>query len=162
MPKQYMYGAVKTPAVAAIGPIPIATPKRLKIAVTDSKQNTEAISNRYKNGPSGARENCKFCASAAKTGLIRNDLSARLKSCPDENRRCHTNSESPSRRGFRSLGSPGSLLKRGLLRETRPIYGPGSDTMFICAKHSVNNTQIQSAGVLSANLDAAFEAILCH
>ena len=93
MPKQYMYGAVKTPAVAAIGPIPIATPKRLKIAVTDSKQNTEAISNRYKNGPSGARENCKFCASAAKTGLIRNDLSARLKSCPDENRRCHPHSE---------------------------------------------------------------------
>jgi hypothetical protein len=31
--------------------------------------------------------------------------------------------------------------------------------MFICAKHSVNNTQIESAGVLSANLDAAFEAI---
>jgi len=103
-----------------------------------------------------------FFSASCKAGLICNDLPARLKSCPDENRRCHTNSESPSRRGFRSLGSPGSLLKRGLLRETRPIYGPGSDTMFICAKHSVNNTQIQSAGVLSANLDAAFEAILCH
>jgi hypothetical protein len=51
MPKQYMYGSVKTPAVAAFRPILIVIPKRLEIAATDSKQNTEAISNRYKNGP---------------------------------------------------------------------------------------------------------------
>ena len=48
MAKQYIYGAVKTRAVAAIGPIPIATPKRLKIAASHTKQNTEIISNRYK------------------------------------------------------------------------------------------------------------------
>jgi len=55
MAKQYIYGTVKTPAIAALRPILIDTAKRLEIAATRSKQNTEAISNRYKiTNPSNA------------------------------------------------------------------------------------------------------------
>jgi hypothetical protein len=49
MAKQYMYATVKARADAAIRPILTGTPKQLEIAVTHTKQNIEAISNRDTN-----------------------------------------------------------------------------------------------------------------
>jgi hypothetical protein len=51
MTKRYIYGAIKRPTQGAIRPFLIDRPKRLEIAVTPTKQTTEAVSNRIKNNP---------------------------------------------------------------------------------------------------------------
>ena len=49
MTGELIYGADTTVATAARVPFPIATRKRSKIAVIQTKQTKEVISNRYKN-----------------------------------------------------------------------------------------------------------------
>jgi hypothetical protein len=51
MTKRYMYGAIKRPIQGAFPPFLIDRPKRLEIAVTHTKQTTEAVSNRIKKDP---------------------------------------------------------------------------------------------------------------